>query len=302
MQINANNSSRPLFVLLLFLTFVSANYACPSQSSAEVFEFLDDFFKSPSQQRNPWCERIDTERHDFTQSATTVGRHVKQLEFGYSYFYRDHESERESSHTTPELLFRYGLSEDVELRLRWNYAWQFISEESDKIGAEPLRFGIKLQMTRQCCEYSLVPTSALEIRATAPTAGRDFDTGGSDYSLDYIYQWNLTKKVRFAGSTGFITNGLGDFGLLPDEPKQEDYIGLTQSAVLGLERNESSTFYAEWFCIYSQGLEDEFVDSVFNIGIDQYISDDFVLDLRAGIGLTDDADNSFFGVGGGYRF
>ncbi len=77
---------------------------------------------------------------------------------------------------------------------------------------------------------------------------------------------------------------------------------MSQSAALGVELSESNTMYAEWFGIFSHGLEDEFVVSVFNIGVDHYVTDNLVLDFRAGIGLTDDSDDFFAGVGGGYRF
>ena len=60
--------------------------------------------------------------------------------------------------------------------------------------------------------------------------------------------------------------------------------------------------YVEWYGIFSDGLEDEFVISVFNVGIDHYVMDNFVVDVRAGLGLSDDSDDFFAGVGGGYRF
>jgi hypothetical protein len=265
------------------------------------FEFSDDFNKPWAQQRNPWEERIETERHDFTQSAITVGRHVAQIEGGYTYLYSDTGEEIESSHTAPEMLLRLGLTEDIEFRLRWNHAWQFIDEEASRSGSEDLRYSIKLQLTRQPCR-GLLPTSALELRGTAPTGGEEFSTGGVEFSLDYIYQWQLTERSTFAASTGFGTNGFGDFGLVGEEPGEDDFVVLTQSAVVGFELTESNTMYAEWFAIYSDGLEDEFVISVFNIGIDHYVTDNFVIDFRAGIGLSEDADDFFTGVGGGYRF
>jgi hypothetical protein len=77
---------------------------------------------------------------------------------------------------------------------------------------------------------------------------------------------------------------------------------MSQSAVVGLELTEASTMYAEWFGIFSRGLSDEFVISVFNVGVDYYVTNNFVVDVRAGIGLSEDADDFFSGVGGGWRF
>jgi hypothetical protein len=269
--------------------------------NGQPIEFFDDFGKPWYEQRNPWEERIETERHDFTQSAITVGRYVVQLESGYTYFYKDTDEEIEASHTLPEMMLRLGLSEDIEFRLRWNYAWQFIDEAPDQIGAEDLRYSLKLQITRQPCGGYL-PTSALELRGTAPTGGEAFTTDQAEFGLDYIYQWELYEGVTIAGSTSFGTNGVGDFGLIPDEPAEEHFNAMSQSAVIGFELSESNTMYAEWYGIVSDGLEDEFVISVFNIGIDHYVTDNFVLDWRAGVGLSDDSDDFFTGIGGGYRF
>lgn len=273
----------------------------PEVAWGQGIEFLDDFSKPVGQQRDPFEERIETERHDFTQSAVTVGQGVMQVEGGYSFFYKDNDEEIENSHTFPEMLFRVGLSEDIEFRIRWNYVWIFADEEEARIGSEDLRYGLKLQITRQPCNR-LIPTSALEVRGSAPTGGNPFTTGRVEFSIDYIYQWQLAEGITFAGSTGMGTDGFGDFGLLPDEPTEERFNAFSQSAVLGLELSESNTLYAEWFGIFSDGLEDEFSTSIFNIGVDHYVSDNFVLDIRFGVGITSDSDDFFTGIGGGYRF
>lgn len=272
-----------------------------ARSHAEWFEFCDDFTKPLAAQRNPWEERIETERHDFTQSAVTVGRGVVQLESGYTYFYKDANGETESSHTFPEMLVRVGLSEDIEFRLRWDYVWQFIDEAPDQIGAEDLRYSLKLQLTRPECG-GFLPTSALELRGSAPTGGEAFTTEKVEFALDFIYQWQLTAGATLAGSTGFGTSGFGDFGLLPEEPAEDRFHSLSQSAVVGFELSESNTMYVEWYGIFSDGLEDESVVSVLNVGIDHYVSNNLVLDWRAGVGLSRDSDDFFTGVGGGYRF
>jgi len=159
-----------------------------SPAAGQLFEFCDDFMKDVRLQRDPYEERIETERHNFTQSAVTVGRGIFQIEGGYSYFYKDNGEEIEGAHTTPEMLFRLGLTEDIEVRLRPNYAWVFIDEEPDESGAEDLRLEVKLQLTR-APEYgeSCIPTSALEIRGTVPTGGEAWSTNQAEFGLDYIY-------------------------------------------------------------------------------------------------------------------
>lgn len=283
-----------------FLAFLLVLAAGP-QADAQIFEFCDDFTKPACQQRDPFEERIETERHDFTQSAVTVGRGVAQLEAGYSYFHDETATETESAHTTPELMLRLGLTEDIEFRLRWNYAWVSSDEEEAIDGAEDLRYAFKLQMTRQP-EAGFLPTSALEIRGTAPTGGEAFSTDQAEFDLDYIYQWELSEGVTLAGSTGFGTNGFGDFAFVPEDPTEENYTFLSQSAVIGVELSPDNTLYAEWYGLFSTGLDDEFMVSVFNVGIDHYLTENFVVDFRAGVGLSDDADDFFTGVGGGYRY
>ena len=277
--------------------------ASQSQSTAQLFEFCDDFVKDVRCQRDPYEERIETERHDFTQSAVTVGRGVFQVEGGYSYFYKDTGEEIENSHTTPEMLFRIGLSEDIELRLRTNFAWQEIDEAPNMSGTEDLRVSLKLQLTRPPeSGESCIPTSALEIRGTVPTGGDAWSTNQAEFGLDYIYQWEIAEGTTLAASTGWGTNGFGDFGLVPEPPSSENFNVLTQSVALGCEVSEQNTMYAEWFGIYSDGLTDEFAVSVFNLGVDHYVTDNIVVDVRVGKGLSGDSDDFFCGVGGGVRY
>jgi hypothetical protein len=99
-----------------------------------------------------------------------------------------------------------------------------------------------------------------------------------------------------------LPSGLGDFSLLPEEPASDHFIVWSQSVALGVELNERSVLYNEWFGLYSHALEDNYSISFYNVGIDYYVTDDFVVDFRVGLGLTEDSDDFFIGVGGGYRF
>ena len=97
-----------------------------------------------------------------------MGRGVVQIEGGYSYFYKDENEEIEHSHTLPEGLLRVGLSDDIEFRVRWTYAWRFIDEVDNLDAAQDLIWSFKLGMTEEC---DLIPESALEIRCSVPTGG-----------------------------------------------------------------------------------------------------------------------------------
>ena len=246
----------------------------------------------------PEQERIETERHDFTQSTTVVGRGTTQVEFGYTFFQGSGETEVEDSHATPELLIRYGLTEKVEFRLRYNEVWQF--GEEDLSGSEDIHWAFKVRTSDQ---QGWRPESALEIRATAPTGGVDWSTDEVEFGLDYIYGWKISPRVEIYGSSGFSTNGLGEFAFRPSAPADEEFILYTQSVAIGTELTERCTAYTEFFGLFTDGFEsDEERPVFFNVGLDYYLSDNVVLDVRAGTGLNADAEDLFFGMGGAFRF
>ncbi len=264
-------------------------------------KFLDDLWllgRVPSF-RDPFEERIETERHDFTQSTKMVGRHVCQIEMGYTYFYLDNEEEIEQSHNTPEMLMRFGLTDDVEFRVRWTYAWGFVDEADNVDSAEDMRFSFKLAVTDQ---RDWIPESALDVNFTAPTGGVAFSSKSVEWGLDYIYGWELYEGWTLSGSTQFGTRALGEFGLVPEEPSADWFIIWAQSAAVGFELGERTTMYNEFYGVFSHALADNYAIVVYNAGVDYFITDDLVIDVRVGIGLTPDSDDFFTGIGGGYRF
>jgi len=269
-----------------------------SRAEQPFLQFVDDF-RGEGNKRDPFEERIETERHDFTQSTKTVGRGVLQIESGYSYFYKDDAEEIENAHTTPEMLVRVGLSDDIEFRIRYNYVWEFNDDAADHSGSEDLRWGLKFRATDQ---ERWIPESAFELRFTAPTGGDEFSTERGEFGFDYIYGWRFNERTELYGSTGFATNGLGEFGILPDDPVGDRFMLYTQSVALGYELNEFMAMYSEFFGLFTSGHADDPNPVFFNIGVDLYLTDNWLVDFRVGKGLNDDADDLFAGVGGAVRF
>jgi hypothetical protein len=249
---------------------------------------------------------IETDRHDFTQSPRVLDVGMVQIESGYTFFYKDRNEEIETSHTLPEMLVRVGIAEGLEFRVRWNYAWTFRESEeevTDEDGAEDIRWGLKLQVTEECGGR---PVSALRLESTVPTGGDAFSTDRMEFGLDYVYAWDIVEGLNLAASTGFYTNGAGEFSFGGSEglegTGEDRFLAYAQSVALGIELTDSSELYLEYYGIWTDGLADERVLNFFNAGVDYLVTDDFVLDVRAGVGLSDEADDFFIGVGGGYRF
>ena len=243
-------------------------------------------------------ERIETDRHDFTQSTKTVGRGVSQLEFGYTYFYADRDGEVEQAHTTPEALFRFGITEKTEIRLRSNYVWQF-GEDQQAEGSEDIRLALKSELSE--AEGS-IPESAIEFRFSVPTGGDAWSTDRIEFGLDFIYGWPFSETMELYGSTGYFTTGLGEFGLVAEEPDADRFNTWSQSVALGFETGERTTLYAEVFGIFTEGRSEELDLVFFNIGFDYFLSQNSVVDFRVGTGLTGDSDDLFAGIGGAFRF
>ena len=261
----------------------------------ELFARRDSFIESRERE-----EPIETDRHDFTQSARTVGRGVAQLEFGYSYFYNDDGEEIESTHAFPELMLRVGLNDWLEFGTRWNYASRFIDESGNLDGAEDLRLNFKASVCEQCgCR----PETAVELRSSVPTGGSDWSTDNVTIGGALIYEWEISEQIGFGGSTSYFTDGAGDISLFEAEDGQTDSFNTwAQSAALRMHFHERSTTYLEWFGLWSDNLGNEFVQHYINIGVDVLITNDFVIDFRIGKGLSSDAEDLFVGVGGGIRF
>jgi hypothetical protein len=68
-------------------TFFLTGLREPSSASPDegiAFESIE--LESLETERDEDGERIETDRHDFTQSTTVIGRGVFQIETGYSFF------------------------------------------------------------------------------------------------------------------------------------------------------------------------------------------------------------------------
>ncbi len=127
---------------------------------------------SPSPSRAE--SRNGHDRPDVTESSSTVGSGVLQIEAGYTYLQDCTAGQLNQSHSFPEVLLRYGTPADwLELRFATNISHQK-AETTSFTGTEDLYFGAKLGLTLQ---EGLYPEMALVPQMTIPSGSGTLTAG-----------------------------------------------------------------------------------------------------------------------------
>lgn len=235
-------------------------------------------------------EPLVTDRPDFTEASSTVGRGVAQLELGYTYTFDHDGTAATKSHSVPEALLRYGLIHDwLELRLGWNYAHEAVGGLTTA-GSEDLYLGAKLGLTSQ---VGLLPEMAMIPQMTVPTGASAFTGGEVLPGVNWLYGWDVNDFLSTAGSTQFnrAIDGTGNA-----------YTEWAQSWTVGYSLTDRVGAYTEWFAFFPHSADTAKPQHYFDGGFTYLFSNDVQWDIRAGVGLNDAADDYFVGTGLSVRF
>jgi hypothetical protein len=232
-------------------------------------------------------EPLVTDRPDFTESGTPVGLGVTQLEFGYTYS----DTSAGTAHSMGELLVRYGiLAEWLELRL----GLAPVSQRSEAgaarhSGTEDLYFGFKLGLTPQ---DGRLPEMALIPQINIPTGSDPFSSDHLEPGFNWNYGWEISNFISTGGSTQW--NRRYDSG--------QGYLETAQSWTVAYSLTDRLGAYTEWYGMFPSGATTEHTQHYFNGGFTYLITNDIQIDIRAGAGLNDAADDFIMGVGMSFRF
>ena len=219
-------------------------------------------------------QEIVTDRPDQTESSSTVGKNNFQLETGLTV----EKYGNTESFSGPSNLIRYGIFENLELRLGLGY--QYLKEKKlvndlKYNGFNDLEFGAKVQIFKK---EGVGTEIAFLSHLVLPTAKEQL----SDNSVGVINKLAISHE---------ITNNIGigyNLGY--------DYIGkqnaFTYSVALGFSVSENVGFYVE---PYGTWAEQNQFESNFDIGITYLLNPNFQLDAAYGFGLN--SNLRYLGVG-----
>lgn len=239
----------------------------------------------------PLDEPLVTDRPDFTESSTTVGRGVLQLEMGYTYAYRNR-GVQEIGYSYPDLLVRAGVLFDwLELRLDWAMLESHDGVTGTAIGSSDLGIGFKIALTAQ---QGILPEMALIPQMSVPAGSAEFRDNEVLPGLIWIYSWQLNDWLATAGQTQ-LNRGL-------DSGTGDPYWEFSQSWTVAVSLSDRWGGYAEWFVLTPDGATNEVTQHFVNGGFTFLVSDDCQLDIRYGEGLSRRGEDYFMGMGLSVRF
>lgn len=244
---------------------------------------------------NPFENHIETDRDSFTPSTRTaeVGRWI--VESSYSFI--DNRDTPET-HSLPELLLRYGLSDWIELRLGGNYeVGGEGADVSGGAGAEHLEgsrltresqflYGLKLRLSEQ---HDWLPESSLIVQGHTPMSGPDPATA---FTLGYVAGWELPDEWKLDSAIRYGADNEGD----------DQFATWSPSIVLRKSIADCWKVHAEYFGHFSQDRADEFAKHFVSPGVHYLFTPDLELGVRVGWGLNTAAARFFSNAGIGWRF
>ena len=239
-------------------------------------------------------EPLVTDRPDFTEASTTVGLGVAQIEFGYTYTYDTTGGVSTRTQSAGEPLLRVGiLAEWLEFRIALfplDERTRSAGSSSSTAGTADLYLGFKIGLTPQ---VGILPEMALIPQMNVPSGSSAFTSGSVEPGVNWIYSWEINDCVSTAGSTQ-ANRRIDATG--------NAYLEMAQSWTIAYGLTDKWGAYTEWFALIPSGADTAVPEHFANGGFSFLISNNIQWDIRAGLGLNDDAADYFVGTGLSLRF
>jgi hypothetical protein len=267
--------------------------------AAPVFFSVLLVFALPASGQEGESDELETERDSFTQALSTMKRGRLMVESAYSFI--DNKASKET-HSFPELLLRYGLTDILEIQFGTNYevggepnlisggdskGFLEVTEPGDELEEEAkIFYGLK---TRVSDQQGWVPESAFTVTGYTPTSGPET---GTSLLAGYVFGWKLPGDWHWASEARYrFASTEGDH-----------FNTWSPSTVLKRPIGERIETHIEYFGIFSDGSEIATVRHFVSPGVHYLLTPDLELGIRTGWGLNEQSANFFSNVGFGLRF
>lgn len=242
-----------------------------------------------------WDEPLISDRPDFTDASTTVGRGKTQVEMGYTFYHDRTGGDRIDLHSAPEALFRIGMfAEWFELRLAQNFLSQRTwsgGQATSVSGATDLYVGTKLWLTPQ---QGVLPELAAAFAMTVPSGASDLTNDRILPQIAMLFSWGVTSKIDIAGNTFYFSS--------VDPATSALCTTMAQTMEVVYSPTDELFVYLEWYAYMPSAATSIPLQHYMDTGVAYHVTNDVQIDARVGTGLNEHALNMFGGVGLCLRF
>ncbi len=259
---------------------------------------------------------INTDRPDFTDATYSVGKGVTIIESGYTFrSVRDHEAKvNQTRRSIPEVLVRYGLTDEFELRMKWNgYAMSDIHDgatgfRQQIFGGDDLYLAFKYEMKQQA---GWSPMLTLLSGSTVPTGTNGVSSNAMQPFVNVVAGWGIRRWLYLKASTGVDWQrisistliGGGSTPLATTVIDQRDYIVVYHNSVsLLYQATKRVGGFIEFFNLCTTNAVDNRPANYVDTGLFIYATPNVQWDVRYGKRLSDRIDEFFAGAGFSVRF
>ncbi|MCA9273036.1 MAG: transporter [Phycisphaerales bacterium] len=223
-----------------------------------------------------------------------VGRF--SIEGGATYTYDDEDDVEVETVSGPELLVRAGIVPRVEGRLGWT-GFQRVDVSTTGFddatdGITDMNAGVKVSIFEQ--NTGIVPAMAAIVEVNIPIGDDDFTTDRADPSIELAFDYNEIHEIfGFSGSVKVTS--------LENQTTEDDYIQTGVALSFDQRWDEEVETFLEYFTFVNSDSDIE--DTHFaQAGAIFKILPQVTVDVRIGIGLTNDSTDVFAGAGGSVSF
>ncbi len=223
-----------------------------------------------------FSQDIITDRPDQTESPNTINKGALQIESGYLSL-KDKENKKSiTQNLAPTNLVRYGLTNNIELRL----LAQFENQESDQTkisGISDIELGVKLKILKKeniNNEISFLSTLII------PSASNDLSLNSFGISNRMIFSHTLSDKTGLGYNLGYDYFGSGKGNL-------------TYTLAIGTSLTEKIGFFMEPF---GEVVEFDNLFLNFDSGFTYLIKKNLQLDCSYGTGINNKMNFFSFGI------
>jgi hypothetical protein len=226
---------------------------------------------------------IQTDRPTFTTSAFLVPKGHFQMEHGFSI----EDTEPGFVYTYPSSLWKFGVSENFEFRVTTEYITVQKQPDPDINGFLPISVGFKSPLMKSS---GIWPTVALSGALYFPDIGAaEFKTTYFAPSLRLLFHHDVSDFFALSYSGGADWDG---------ETAEPNFF---YSLITGFSITDRLKLFLEGYGTTPQREAGE-IELRAHAGLTYLIGNNFLLDISAGQGITDNAPERFVSFGFSYRF